>query len=157
MSDDKQALRAWLDLLSAANGIKKAVDARLRSRFGMSISRFDVLAALAHAGHPGLTAGALTSRLRVTEGNTTQVTAPLIKGGLVRRLACAQDRRVAILSLTKKGERLFAEMARENRQWVSEAFAGLSSSQIATLRDLIGALEPAYRALQEKSVQEKSA
>jgi DNA-binding MarR family transcriptional regulator len=151
MSDDKEPLRAWLDLLSATNAIKKGVDARLRLRFGVSISRFDVLAALAQAGDAGLTAGALTSRLRVTEGNTTQVTAPLIEGGLVRRLSSPQDGRVAILTLTKKGERLFAQMAAENRQWVADAFAALSPAQIASLRGLLGALQPPSSALKEKS------
>jgi DNA-binding MarR family transcriptional regulator len=151
MSDDREPLRAWLDLLSATNAIKKAVDARLRLRFGVSISRFDVLAALAQAGGDGLTAGALTSRLRVTEGNTTQVTAPLIEDGLVRRLSSPQDGRVAILTLTQKGERLFARMATENRQWVSDAFAALSPAQIATLRSLLGALQPPSSTLKEKS------
>ncbi len=53
MSDDRDALRAWLALLGASNALKKSVDTRFRSRFGLSISRFDVLSALDRAGPEG--------------------------------------------------------------------------------------------------------
>jgi DNA-binding MarR family transcriptional regulator len=140
VTDDRDALRAWLSLLSTSNAIKKAVDARMRQRFGLSLSRFDVLAALDRAGEGGSTAGALTAHLKVTEGNTTQVTAPLIHDGLVSRTASAEDGRVAIFRLTKKGQKIFDQMAEANRRWVSDAFAALSPAEIATLRELLNAL-----------------
>ena len=46
MNDDREALRAWLALLTASQGLKKAVDTGLRGGFGHSIARFDVLSAL---------------------------------------------------------------------------------------------------------------
>jgi DNA-binding MarR family transcriptional regulator len=136
----RETLRAWLALLSAAERIKKDIDAKMRARFGLSISRFDVMAALDRAGDAGLTAGGLTAHLKVTEGNTTQVTAPLIKDGLVRRTVSANDGRVAIFHLTKRGQRIFDEMAEINRAWVAEAFAPLNPTQIASLHDLLHAL-----------------
>ncbi|MBA2919627.1 MULTISPECIES: MarR family winged helix-turn-helix transcriptional regulator [Sphingomonas] len=142
MSHDRDALRAWLALLGTANAVKKGVDTRLRQRFGLSIARFDVLAALDRAGEDGLTAGGLTSRLKVTEGNTTQVTAPLVEAGLVERRPDPNDRRVAIFRLSPEGRALFAQMAAENRSWIDAAFAGLSTAEIARLRDLLGALQP---------------
>jgi DNA-binding MarR family transcriptional regulator len=136
----RETLRAWLALLSAAERIKKVIDARMRARFGLSISRFDVLAALDRAGEAGLTAGELTSHLRVTEGNTTQVTGPLIKDGLVRRTVSAADGRVAIFALTKRGQRIFDDMAEVNRGWVAEAFAPLAPAQVSALQDLLRTL-----------------
>lgn len=138
--DDRNALRAWLDLLTASNAIKKSVDTAMRQEFGVSISRFDVLSALDRAGPEGARAGDLSQRLMVTEGNITQVTAPLIRDGLVKRTPSREDGRVAIFRLTKKGQRLFAEMAEEHRQWVADAFSEFSSSQIATFRRLLGKL-----------------
>ena len=149
MSEDREALRAWLALLGASNAIKKGVDARLRQRFGLSISRFDVLAALDRAGEDGLTGGGLSQRLRVTEGNTTQVTAPLIEAGLVRRNVSPSDGRIAIFQLTKKGRALFARMADENRRWVAETFSPLTSAQIATLRGLLTSLAPPVARIEE--------
>lgn len=142
MIDDKEAVRAWLSLLAASRGLEKAVDAGFRARFGRSISRFDVLSALDRAGAKGLRAGALTERLMVSDGATTQVTAPLVREGLVKRAADPGDGRVAIFSLTRKGERVFAEMAAEHRRWIDDAFAALTPSQLRMLRRLLGAIEP---------------
>lgn len=142
MSGDRESVRTWLALLDTANRIKKEIDAAMRRRFGLSIARFDVLAALDRAGGDGLTARQLTAYLKVTDGNTTQVSAPLIGQGLVARRILAEDRRVAIFTLTPAGQTLFAAMAKANRQWVAEAFAGLSESQIVQLRRMLGALKP---------------
>jgi DNA-binding MarR family transcriptional regulator len=142
MSDDREALRAWLSLLAASRTLEKAVDAGFRRRFGHSISRFDVLSALDRAGPEGLRAGALTERLMVSDGATTQVTAPLIREGLVRRVAEPGDRRAARFSLTKKGARLFADMAAAHRVWIDDAFAAISPAEMATLRGLIGRIAP---------------
>lgn len=142
MNDDREALRAWLALLAASRGIEKAVDTGLRSRFGHSVSRFDVLSALDRAGADGLRAGALTERLMVSDGATTQVTAPLIREGLVRRGADPNDGRVVIFSLTKKGEKIFAEMAGEHRAWIDDAFAQLSPARMKMLRRLLSEIVP---------------
>ena len=86
MSDDREAVRCWLSLLAMSRRLQKSVDTGFRGRFGHSISRFDVLSALDRAGPEGLRAGALTAMLKVSDGATTQVTAPLVREGLVNRL-----------------------------------------------------------------------
>ena len=138
---DRNALRAWLDLLTASNAIKKSIDTTLRSQFRVSISRFDVLSALDRAGADGLRAGDLSQRLMVTEGNTTQVTAPLIRDGLVKRTPSREDGRVAIFRLTRKGEKLFQQMAEEHRHWISAAFSRLSQNELTALRRILRKLE----------------
>jgi len=142
VTDNREALRAWLDLLGVSTAIKKGVDGRLKHQFGLSLARFDVMAALDRAGQAGLNGRALSARLKVTEGNTTQVTAPLVEAGLIRRRVSPEDGRVAIFHLTRKGERVFAQMAEANRRWIADAFAALSPAQLAQLRVLLGALEP---------------
>ena len=141
MIDEREVLRTWLDLLTAANALKKSVDTGFRNEFGMSISRFDVLSALDRAGPEGLRAGALSQRLRVTEGNTTQVTAPLIREGLVKRSTDPEDKRGAVFRLTRKGEKLFAKMADSHRQWIVDANAEFSEPQLKSLRRLLGRLD----------------
>jgi DNA-binding MarR family transcriptional regulator len=151
MTDGRDSLRAWLALLSVSGKIKKSVDARMRQEFGLSISRFDVLSALDRAGDEGLTAGALSTHLRVTDGNTTQITAPLISDGLVRRGASAKDGRIAIFRLTKRGQRVFDEMAKANRLWVMEAFSPLTPAQISNLRGLLNVLNHPDSQLSEEA------
>jgi len=142
MSDEREALRTWLDLLGKTNAIKKEIDTMLRKEFRMSIARFDVLAALSRAGKEGLRAGALTQRLKVTDGNTTQVTTPLIHDGFVKRVKNSSDGRVAIFQITKKGETLFEKMAKRNKDCVAKAFNYLSQTQMRSLRTFLDKLSP---------------
>lgn len=151
MSADLDALRAWLAMLSATNVLKKSIDARMRERFGFTLSRFDVLAALDRAGEDGLNGVNLSAQLKVTEGATTQVTAPLIRQGLIRRDVDPTDGRAAIFRLTPKGRRAFSAMAEQNRLWVDEAFAALSPAQLASLRRLLAALRPLDDAVKEEA------
>jgi len=141
LTDRSDSLRSWLALLSTANGLKKNVDTRLRVEFGLSISRFDVMAALGRAGSDGLRAGAMSQQLMVTEGNVTQVTAPLIRDGIVARASDKQDGRVAIFRLTRKGVKLFRAMAESHRRWIEESFADLSPSQLANFRRLLDKID----------------
>lgn len=141
MKEARDAIRTWLGLLAASNAIKKSVDTEFRTTFGLSISRFDVLSALDRAGPEGLRAGALTQQLMVTEGNTTQVTAPLIRDGLVKRKTSREDARVAFFSLTKKGERLFAKMAVAHHALIADVFDGFSKHELLTIQKLLGKLD----------------
>ncbi len=154
MSDSRDPLRAWLALLRVSRALEKAVDAAFRRRFGHSIARFDVLSALDRAGPRGLRAGGLTAKLMVSNGATTQVTAPLVREGLIARSVDPRDGRVAIFSLTRKGERVFAEMAKEHRRWIDDAFASLSATRLATLRSLLGEIVPDKIAQPEKTPHE---
>lgn len=142
MTDGRDTLLAWLTLLNASNAIKKAIDAQLRASYGISISRFDVMSALERRDPEGLRAGELSRQLMVTEGNTTQVTAPLIRDGFVERRVSPKDARGVIFSLTPKGRELFNAMAREHKEWIHDAFADLSSSDLSQLRSLLDQLEP---------------
>ena len=133
----RESLRVWLGLLKASHMLKKTVDTAFRSEYGLSISRFDVLAALDRAPDGGMRAGELSQLLMVTEGNTTQVTAPLIRDGLVKRTNCRDDGRVALFELTAKGRRLFTSMATQNRALIADAFADFSADELASLKSLV--------------------
>ncbi|PHS27712.1 MAG: MarR family transcriptional regulator [Robiginitomaculum sp.] len=142
MTDGSDTLRAWLALLNTSNTIKKSVDAQLRARFGVSISRFDVMSALQRCYPEGLRAGELSRQLMVTEGNTTQVTAPLMRDGFVERRVSPKDARGVIFSLTPEGLSLFNDMATEHKEWIRDAFAKLNAKDLADLRALLGQMEP---------------
>jgi DNA-binding MarR family transcriptional regulator len=144
MKENYDSLDAWLDLLGSAELIKKTVDTRFRAQFGHSISRFDVMAALWKAHHrgKGLRAGELTEQLMVTEGNTTQVTAPLVREGLISRKKSKDDARVVIFTLTKKGIRLFDAMAAAHRQWIWKIFDSFTDRELVALGKLLLRLSP---------------
>jgi DNA-binding MarR family transcriptional regulator len=124
-ADDHRALRAWLRLLTCTQMIERVVRTRLRSRFGTTLPRFDLMAQLER--HPeGLKMNELSQRLMVTGGNVTAIVDQLEKEGLVERLDEPADRRAFRIHLTKSGEKAFAEMARAHEEWVVELFSGVS-------------------------------
>ena len=116
--------------------IERVVRSRLRSRFGTTLPRFDLMAQL-ERHREGLKMNELSQRLMVTGGNVTAIVDQLEKEGLVERLDEPADRRAFRIRLTRAGERSFAEMAREHEEWVAELFAGVSRKEQDELLKLL--------------------
>ena len=90
--EDHRALRLWLRLLTCSQLIERQVRSRLRSRFGITLPRFDLMSQLER--HPeGLKMSELSRRMMVTGGNVTGIVDQLVKEGLVERVEDAADRR----------------------------------------------------------------
>jgi len=82
MLDRSASVRLWLRLLSCTMVIEKQVRRGLSDNFDTTLPRFDVLAALDR--HPeGMTMGALSSSLLVSNGNVTALVQKLISDGHV--------------------------------------------------------------------------
>jgi DNA-binding MarR family transcriptional regulator len=134
-AEDHRALRLWLRLLTCTQLIERHVRLRLRSRFGTTLPRFDLMSQLER--HPqGLKMNELSRRLMVTGGNVTGIVDQLAKEGLVERTADA-DRRAFRVRLTRAGARAFGEMARAHEQWIVEILAGLSKREHGELFALL--------------------
>jgi DNA-binding MarR family transcriptional regulator len=135
----KQALRLWLKLLSCSTVVEKRVRALLEERFGSTLPRFELLAAL-ERNPGGLTMTELSSSMMVSNGNVTGVVSRLIRDGMVSRETRVGDRRVASVRLTPKGRRTFTRMARIHEGWIEEMFSSLTDRQIGSLMTLLGEL-----------------
>lgn len=138
-ADDHAALKLWLRLLACSTQIETEIRKRLRTRFGITLSRFDYLAQL-HRHPEGLRMNALSRYLMVTGGNITGLTDELEKEGLVRREPSAQDRRAFVLKLTPEGRERFESIAAEHERWVVQLLGGLKPSEHKTLYGLLGNL-----------------
>ena len=138
-SPDHASLRLWLRMLACTTLIEADIRRRLRARFGISLGRFDYLAAL-HRHPQGLKMSELSRHLMVSGGNVTSLTDELEREGWVVRDHSPSDRRAWILRLTPRGRRSFEAMAREHEQWVLELFAGLDDAALGELYTLLGAL-----------------
>jgi len=116
------------------------VRSRLRSRFGTTLPRFDLMAQLAR--HPrGLKMNELSRMLMVTGGNVTAIVDQLEKEGLVARLDDSADRRAFRICLTPAGKKGFAEMAQAHEGWVIELLDGLSRREHEDLLKLLAKLK----------------
>ena len=137
---DHMNVRLWLRLLSCTMVIEKRVKRRLTEQFDATLPRFGVLAALDR--HPdGMTMGALSSSLLVSNGNVTALVRLLERDGQVAMSSSPSDRRASIVNLTASGAAHFKTMAGAHHEWIDAMMTGLSRQQRETLFDLLGALK----------------
>lgn len=117
----KQRVRVWLRLLRLSRRVEAILRERLRSEFGTTLPRFDVMAAL-YEHQQGLKMSEVSSVLKVSNGNITGIVDRLVEDGCIIRVAVAGDRRAWKVLLTKKGREQFAVMAEAHEGWISELF-----------------------------------
>ena len=136
---DRSSVRLWLRLLSCTMAIEKDVQRRLAPE-GATLARFDVLAALER--HPGgMTMGALSRALLVSNGNVTQLVQKLARDGLVRIAPSPADRRASIVRLTARGRGDFARLAAAHHDWIDALLAGMDAGARESLYQALGALK----------------
>jgi len=139
MLGDRSSVRLWLRLLSCTMAIEKDVQRRLALQ-GATLARFDVLAALDRE-RGGMTMGALSRALLVSNGNVTQLVQKLAKDGLVRNAPSPRDRRASIVRLTPKGRTEFAGLAAAHHDWIDALMAGMDAPDRESLYQALGALK----------------
>ena len=139
-TDDHQALRLWLRLLTCSQLIEREVRARLQGRFDTTLPRFDLMSQLWR--YPdGLKMNELSRHLMVTGGNVTGIVDPLEKEGLVERTPEPADRRAYRVRLTRAGRKAFAEMARAHEGWIVELLGGLTRKEQAETYRLLARMK----------------
>lgn len=142
--DRHDQLRLWLRLLSCTYLIENEIRTRLQQQFDTTLPRFDLMAQLDRVPE-GLTMGALSARLMVSNGNITGIVDRLVTEGLVRRTVSDTDRRSSSVSLTAKGRTVFKTMAGQHESWIREMFAGFDAGQTKRLLALLGEAKKTVR------------
>jgi DNA-binding MarR family transcriptional regulator len=138
--DHHQSLKLWLRMLSCTVKIENEIRSRLRSTFGITLPRFDLMAQLER--HPdGLRMGELSKRMMVTGGNITGITDQLEQEKLVVRVPDPKDGRAYSVKLTAAGRKAFATMAAEHESWIEELLRDVSSTDKAQLIDMLSAIK----------------
>lgn len=136
---DRSSVRLWLRLLSCTMAIEKDVQRRLAEK-GATLPRFDVLAAL-ERNPGGMTMGALSRALLVSNGNVTPLVRKLAGDGLVRIASAPADRRASIVRLTAKGRRHFAGLAAAHHDWIDGLVADMDGEARENLYQALGELK----------------
>lgn len=136
---DHASLKLWLRMLSCTTQVENEIRRRLRSRFGISLARFDYMAQL-YRHRDGLKMKALSRYLMVTGGNVTGLTDELERDGLVLRERDPGDRRSSLVRLTPRGRRAFETMASEHELWILELMGSLDPATVRVLYLSLGAL-----------------
>lgn len=135
--DVKVDLQLWVRLLACAHAAEQRVKVKIKERFGINQTQFNLLAQLDLAAG-GIRAGELSRRTIVTGSNLTVVVDDLVSRGLVKRVAAPDDRRVAVIQLTPKGKAAFDRWAPVHAEWIVTIFNDLPAPK---KRQLIVALD----------------
>lgn len=106
---------------------------------GFSPSQLSALAVIEN--HGPLTLGALAEHERVAPPSITKVVAKLEADGLVVRVACSDDRRVARVSTTPAGKALIADIRRRKTAWLTGRVGQLGPAQQRRLAEALDVIE----------------
>lgn len=135
-----QALKLWLRMLACTVRVEDTIRSRLRTTFGITLPRFDLMAQLER--HPdGLRMGELSKRMMVTGGNVTGIADQLEREQLVVRVPDPQDGRAFMLKLTPAGREAFESMATVHEGWVAELFADIPAADKTTMIALLDSMK----------------
>lgn len=125
-ADRAASLKLWVVLSRAHEAL--AARARLDvERGGLSLTEFGVLEALYHKGD--LTAGEVSRCVLLKSGSLTYVIDKLVERGLIRRRACATDRRRTYLALTARGRSTMRRLWPRHAAAIQQATEGLSPTE----------------------------
>ncbi|SDY46819.1 MarR family winged helix-turn-helix transcriptional regulator [Citreimonas salinaria] len=138
-SPSKARLRLWLRLLKSTRQVEAVLRERLRTEFGTTLPRFDVMAALARY-EDGLKMSALSGVLRVSNGNVTGIVDRLAEDGHVVRVQMQGDRRASVVRLTADGRAEFTRQAAAHAAWIDallDDFTEAEAEALATRFDAV--------------------
>jgi MarR family transcriptional regulator for hemolysin len=129
-------------LHGSARGWRLAVDRRLKG-LGMSQAAWMTVAVAAKARSP-LAQVELAERVGVEGATMVAMLDRLERAGLVRRSACASDRRVKHVTLTAAGEALYARVRVEAAAVRGELLAGIDPKLLAAATGLLERLQAGF-------------
>jgi DNA-binding MarR family transcriptional regulator len=148
-NDHHQSLKLWLRMLSCTTKIEAEIRSRLRSEFGITLPRFDLMAQLER--HPeGLRMGELSKRMMVTGGNVTGITDQLEQENLVVRVPDPKDGRAFSVKLTPAGRKAFTQMAEVHENWIAELLQDISQEDKGQLIELLSQMKGHLYAREDK-------
>ena len=130
--DAKARLRLWIRMLRLTRTIESELRENLRTEFGATLPRFDVMAAL-YRFPSGMILSELSRYLMVSNGNVTGIVNRLVNDGLVERTLRNGDRRTSVVRLSDRGVRNFESMASAHESWVNEIFESLAPGEAERL------------------------
>lgn len=137
-----ERLRAWENLISTMEALRREVGRDLREGAGLSDAEFSVVAHLVRAGRAGAKPSDCARSMGWEPSRLSHQLRRLEKRGLVARgVGDPADARTALVRLTQQGRRAYAKAVgphlRAAQRWFGDA---LSDAQVSHLNEVLDAL-----------------
>lgn len=116
---------------------------RLRQESGAGLTPSQLSALAVIANHGPLSLGSLAEQERVAPPSITRLVKKLAEAGLVVRTTDPQDRRIATVMTSERGEALLAESRRRKTAWLAHRIEALTENdrrRLAAALDVLDAL-----------------
>jgi DNA-binding MarR family transcriptional regulator len=135
------AVRAWTRLLRAHAASTRLLSADLQDEHGLTINDYEALLRLSRAEDGRMKRVDLARSLVLTPSGVTRLLEGLEDAGLVKRAACATDRRVTYAELTNAGRRKLEAASRSHVASVRTLLEEhLADDEIDTVAEILGKL-----------------
>lgn len=118
-----------------SNTVSRSIAEVYEAEFGLSVWQWRVLAVLAEAGP--LTATQICDRTAMDKATVSRTVRALTEASLVTRRALVRDGRSSLLTLTERGQDIYARIVPRAREMETRLTAGLSAADQQQLSDLL--------------------
>jgi MarR family 2-MHQ and catechol resistance regulon transcriptional repressor len=130
----RDPVHCWLVLLKAFQAASKYLYAGL-AETGIDDTDFRILEVLLNKGP--LPVNSIGPKVFLTPGSISTAVDRLLDRGLVSRVESPEDRRVRIVSLTKKGKELIVPIFRKHAAEIAKVFADASPKELRSLETIL--------------------
>jgi DNA-binding MarR family transcriptional regulator len=129
---------ALLNIYYTANLIKKRADAFFRS-FGLTDVQYNVMTLLTYQGGSdgGMSQAQLSEKMLVNRANITTLVDRMERAELVTRTTHSEDRRLNIIKLTTKGEKLFEKVEPFYQEQIQQVMSGVAKQEQKKLMTIL--------------------
>lgn len=136
MSSDQinQSLKLFIVLSRSYKAINEQVNKFIAAN-GLNPTEFAVLELLYHKGEQPLQQ--IGGKILLASGSITYVVDKLEQKGLLKRVACPNDRRVTYAQISEEGKRFIESIFPEHEQRINEIMSVLSNEEKNTAIELL--------------------
>ncbi len=131
----------------ASNAVSRAIARAYEARFGLKVTEWRLIAVLAEGG---LTQQAIVERTVLDKVSVSRAAQALVDRRLARREPIEGDARSHLLTLTREGQRLHAEVAPLALSMEATMLRGLTTDEVTTLLRLLSRLQGVAEKLDEE-------
>ncbi|MGF2615430.1 MarR family winged helix-turn-helix transcriptional regulator [Rossellomorea aquimaris] len=132
--DIEQSLKLFIVLSRAYKAINEDVQVFIQNN-GLNMTEFAVLELLYHKGDQPLQQ--IGGKILLASGSITYVVDKLEKKGLIRRVACPNDRRVTYAQITEEGKDFIGELFPRHEQQIHKLMSVLDNEEKDTAIELL--------------------
>jgi MarR family transcriptional regulator, 2-MHQ and catechol-resistance regulon repressor len=130
----EKSLKLFIVLSRAYKAINEHVNKAIQTK-GLNPTEFAVLELLYHKGDQPMQQ--IGGKILLASGSITYVVDKLEQKGLLRRIACPNDRRVTYAQITDQGKTFIEEIFPEHAKQIDTLMSSLSDSEKTQAIDLL--------------------